>query len=60
MAAKELIMEDEGINIKGEEHKTIAVVIPKNLVIENNIVIMPLAEALSLASNITIQVAMLL
>ena len=58
MAPKDLIMlDEEDIEVKREE--SIAVVISKNCEIRENVIMIPMDEALSIASNIIIQVDML-
>ena len=61
MALKECIMLDEDIESKEEEgKKKIAIVLSDKCIVYKNIMTIPVDEALSIAANIDIQVAMLL
>ena len=58
MAPKELVMIDEE-STEVERDEYIAVVISKNCEIRENVIMVPIDEALGVASNILIQVDML-
>ena len=59
MAAKEIVMLDDGVVEEKEEINDIMIVLSDGCMLNGSTVTIPLNEALAIASNITIQAAML-
>ena len=58
MANKELIMLED--SIENEEEKKVAIVISNSCMLNDNVLTIPLSEALGIIANISIQAGMLI